>query len=475
MSVRSRAKSLVDLKNGLISREIFCNDEIYQRELEQIYARVWLFIGHESQIPHAGDFVLSRMGEESVILTRDTTGGIQVLLNTCRHRGMAVCRYDQGNTRTFYCPFHGWAYSVDGSLVDTPGGLLGVPQYDTAYHGKLDKAQWGLIRARSFNYKGSIWASWDESAPSFLDYLGDMKLWLDELLDFRDGRPAGAEVLGGIQKWRIPCNWKFISENFIGDMYHTTSHVSVERVKIGPSGTGGDRHGFTKGYSQERRLVSFPALGHGARGTLSERDMPVPQFGDSVVDEYFERVWEKRQRHFEGRRFAGGNGGAIFPNMVFHCGHPRTIGVAHPISPRETEMWRWYLVDKDAPPKVKETLRRQFLRYSGPGGMTEQDDMENWTSAAAASRGVIARRYAFNYQQGLGSAAPLKSLRGALETKESVNEENIRTFYRRWAELMNSKQWPELTAVREGKKSARDSVRVRSAAPQGRDRRISIH
>jgi len=365
-----------------------------------------------------------------------------VLLNTCRHRGMAVCRYDLGNTKNFYCPFHGWTYSVDGSLVTAPGGLLGVPHYETAYHGKLDKSQWGLIPARTHNYKGSIWATWDDKAPAFTDYLGGMSIWLDELLDYRDGRPGGAEVLGGIQKWRIPCNWKFIAENFIGDMYHSTSHVSVERVKIGPAGTGGDRHGFKKDYTQDRRLVSFPALGHGARGNLSEQDMPLPQYDDPEVDAYFQNVWEQRRKHFAGRKFAGGNGGAIFPNMVFHCGSPRTIGIVHPVSPTEVEMWRWYLVDRDAPQNVKDLLRRHYSRYSGPAGMTEQDDMENWNSAAAASRGVIARRYPYNYQQGLGYVGPSTELHGAIVTEGSVNEENIRTFYRRWAELMDSSEWP---------------------------------
>ena len=438
------AKSFVDFEKGLISREIFIKEEIYQRELEQVFARTWLFIGHESQIPNPGDFCLSKMGEESVILTRDTQGEIHVLLNTCRHRGAAVCRYDRGNSKTFYCPFHGWTYSIDGSLVDTPGGLLGVPHYETAYHGKLDKSQWGLIHARMYNYKGSIWANWDESAPPFLDYLGDMKLWLDELLDYRDGRPAGAEVFCGIQKWRIPCNWKFISENFVGDMYHTPSHVSVDRVKIGPAGSGGDRHGFKSDYSQKRRLLSFPALGHGVRGALSEQDMPLPKYGDPVVDEYFESVWQKRKKHFEGKQFAGGNGGLIFPNTAFHCGFPRTIGIAQPLGPMQTEMWRWYLVDRDAPKKVKSTLRRYYLRYSGPAGMTEQDDMENWNSAAAASKGIIARRYPYNYQQGMGFVEPVEGLRGAVATEGLINEENIRTFYRRWAELMDAEQWRTL-------------------------------
>jgi phenylpropionate dioxygenase-like ring-hydroxylating dioxygenase large terminal subunit len=436
------AGRFVDLENGIIRREIFFNEDIYKRELEQIFARAWLFVGHESQVPNPGDFVLSKMGEESVILTRDSGGGLHVLLNTCRHRGMMVCRYDQGNTKTFYCPFHGWAYSTDGNLVDTPGALLGVPRYDTAYHGKLDKSQWGLVRARMHNYKGSVWATWDESAPAFLDYMGDMTLWLDELFDYRDGRPAGAEVLCGIQKWRIPCNWKFIAENFIGDMYHNTSHVSVERAKIGPSGSGGDRHGFKADYFDDRRLLSFPALGHGARGSLSDQDMPLPQYDDPLVDEYFKEVWEKRRKHFAGRQFVGGNGGAVFPNMVFHCGNPRTIGMAHPLGPMQTEMWRWYLVDRDAPQPVKDTLRRHFLRYSGPGGMTEQDDMENWNLAAAASKGVIAQRYPFNYQQGIGFVEPAKGVRGGVVTEGLINEENIRTFYRRWAELMDLEQWP---------------------------------
>ncbi len=115
--------NLVDLDNGLISREVFVNKEIYQQEQEQIFARAWLFIGHESQIPNPGDYFVSCMGEESVILVRDQQQKIHVFLNTCRHRGMKVCRYDRGNTVQFTCPFHGWSY-------DTKGKLAGVPRFN---------------------------------------------------------------------------------------------------------------------------------------------------------------------------------------------------------------------------------------------------------------------------------------------------------------------------------------------------------
>ena len=111
---------LVDVDRGIISREIFVNEEIYRQEQEQVFARAWLFVGHESQIPKPGDFFVSSMGEESVILCRDRAGRIHVFLNSCRHRGMKVCRYDEGNTVEFMCPYHGWSYGTDGALVGVP-------------------------------------------------------------------------------------------------------------------------------------------------------------------------------------------------------------------------------------------------------------------------------------------------------------------------------------------------------------------
>ena len=98
--------SLVNLENGEGSREVYVNEDIYAQELEQVFGRAWLFVGHESQVANPGDFVLSLMGEEEVILTRDRKGVIHVFLNTCRHRGMKVCRYDDGNALVFTCPFH---------------------------------------------------------------------------------------------------------------------------------------------------------------------------------------------------------------------------------------------------------------------------------------------------------------------------------------------------------------------------------
>src|SRR5262249_174467 len=107
--------------------------------------------------------------------------------------------------------------------------LIGVPQFQTAYHGELKKENWGLVHVPKMHvYKGSIWACWDPEAPDWDAYMGDMKLYLDALFEGLDGDPGGREVYAGVQKWIIPTNSKFPAANFLGDAYHaSTTHRSA--------------------------------------------------------------------------------------------------------------------------------------------------------------------------------------------------------------------------------------------------------
>jgi phenylpropionate dioxygenase-like ring-hydroxylating dioxygenase large terminal subunit len=436
---------LVDAEQGLVSREIFVSQEIFELELELLFSRAWLFVGHTSQIPEPGDFFVSRMGTDSVILTRDAEGEVHVILNSCRHRGMRVCRYDEGNTLQFTCPYHGWAYSIDGSLVSTPGELYGVPQFHKTYGGKLERKDWGLVRvAKTFDYKGLIFATWDPDAMPFEEYVGDFHHWLDNLTDSLSGTAAGSRVFRGVQKWRVNSNWKLAAENFLGDMYHAqTSHASVEAVGIGPGGKGTSRHG-----TRPRKSVgatSFTHLGHGAATSRVDDERPYPRFEEPDLDDYFQQTWEQRRQRLtaEGRPITAFGASMLFPSMSFHpSGFPKSILVTHPHGPTQTEMWRWYLYDEDTPEPARDWLRHYYLRYSGPAGLTEQDDMENWDYATAASTGFIARRYPYNYQQGLGMGAPSR-LRGAVESA-AATEENARNFYRRWSGFVSGMDWKEL-------------------------------
>lgn len=131
----SAARDIRDLIQGpRIHGSLYRDPALFQRELEAIWYKVWVYIGHESEVPKPGDFVRRQIGLQPVIMVRGNDGAVRVLFNRCRHRGNMVCHVDRGNAAEFVCPYHGWTYDAAGKLLGTTD-KVGFAGIDLASHG----------------------------------------------------------------------------------------------------------------------------------------------------------------------------------------------------------------------------------------------------------------------------------------------------------------------------------------------------
>lgn len=446
---RDSFHSHVSPGEGVVDRAIFSDPEIYQIELEQIFARAWNFMCHESQIPNPGDYFLTYIGEESVIATRDKGGQLQVFLNTCRHRGNAVCRTESGNTKSFLCVYHGWTYGLDGQLI-------GVPGYKDLYHGDLDRSQWGLISAGKVqSYKGFVFATMDPDAPDLVDYLGDVgRLGLDLAAEKGD-----LMVVDGVQKNVIDCNWKLAVDNLF-DWYHVqVSHASAvisEYIKpqILPPEQEGGEPGPSPGLHAAdpyAHRVLLGEYGHGISGPRMTTEMrrAMERGGDTPewwLDERWREEPNVRAVLGEVGRDTRGHPN-IFPNLwVASAGGQLCLRL--PKGPGKTEIWWFTMVDRNLPEAEQIERGRLGGLTFGPAGLLEQDDGENWDQSTRATRGVVARRYPLNFSMNLGRGESSVPKSGPRYIDSGINEHAQLWFYRAWADWMDTKDWAALKQQR---------------------------
>lgn len=423
-------RDFVDVENATQSRRIFGDPDIYKLELERIFARCWLFLTHESQIPNVGDFVVTKMGEDEVIVWRQRDKSIKAFLNVCTHRGMRLCPAESGNSKGMSCAYHGWAFGVDGALA-------AVPVEEAIYGPDFDRCKLGLREVPLVDsYHGFIFGCMDAAAPSLPDYLGDAAWYFDIWADV----PGGVELLGPPTRTILNANWKSPTENFIGDAYHVGwTHAPVLAAMMGEAPPQAAFMGDEKSFQMTARF------GHGL-GIINN-------FGPALLLHECPDLapWmEKRAALLAqskgpeiARLYTNNWDASLFPNISYLFGI-MVFKVWHPLGPDKIEVMTWPIAEKEMPEDLKRRLAVASHRTFGPAGMLEGDDLDNFEYATRPNRGFVTRQGNLNLQMGLGQEREDPFLPGVIGP--FMSETAQRGFYRAYADCLASDSWTELEA-----------------------------
>ena len=203
-----------------VHRDVYLDPELFRLEMERLFARSWIYVGHASQVPRAGDYLTAEIGTEPVFMIRRPDGSVGVLRNRCAHKGAKLLSDRAGNTGRFLrCPYHNWSYRPDGSIAAIP---LAAGYEGTGF--PCAEAAGGLRPVASAIHRGFVFARTAEHGPGFHEYFGDSLSSIDYMAD---RSPEGElEVAGGVLRYLHDCNWKLFVENLNDTMHPMAAHES---------------------------------------------------------------------------------------------------------------------------------------------------------------------------------------------------------------------------------------------------------
>jgi phenylpropionate dioxygenase-like ring-hydroxylating dioxygenase large terminal subunit len=204
-----------------VRRDVYVNPEIFDLEMQRIYERSWIYVGHESQVPATGDYTTALLGRQQVVLVRASDGKVHVLYNRCPHKGAQVVPPGSGNAGKFFrCPYHAWTFKLDGTMLGAP---LRAGYEGTCFDAASDEF-WMRKVAQVASYRGFVFANLSAGGPGLVDFLGGAKAAIDNLCD---RSPVGeVEVAGGVFRVWQNSNWKVFYENLHDTMHAMVTHES---------------------------------------------------------------------------------------------------------------------------------------------------------------------------------------------------------------------------------------------------------
>jgi fatty-acyl-CoA synthase len=340
---------------------LYCDPDVFAAELDAIWHRVWVYVGHESEVPQPGDYVRRQIGAQPVIMIRGADGNIRVLFNRCRHRGNLICHKDKGGAQTITCPYHGWSYAADGALIG--------PTFKEAYI-NFPKDALGLTPLpRQGAYRGLVFASVAKDGIALDEHLGPAKEFIDLFMDLS---PTGeVDIDTGVQKLRYAGNWKMLPENSLEGDYHGPF---IHRIAFELHGrrTGLDLTSLmTKSVPDVIRSLPGGHMVEDYRGaSMGAPKAAPPPWRLKYVAQMEARYGAERARMLTSTIPPLVY---VFPNLLYVMTHIRRV---QPVSVDETFVYYQPMLLKGAPDEVNEARLREHEFGFGPAGFISPDDIE---------------------------------------------------------------------------------------------------
>ncbi|MGH3343194.1 MAG: aromatic ring-hydroxylating oxygenase subunit alpha [Carbonactinosporaceae bacterium] len=363
--MRVRDMVIATEKRFRIHSAMYTDPAIFTGEMDRIFARTWIYVAHESQIPEPGDYCTTRVGTQPVIVTRDAEGQVHVLLNRCAHRGALVCRERQGHASTFRCPYHGWVYRNDGTLAGA-AQRSGYPE---------DFTSWGLRLTRLPGvavYRGLIFASLADDVEPLTKRLEHIREYVDL---WCERSPVGqVELPVSVHRYTYPGNWKFQMENGVDGYHGNYVHESFSQILA----RSGERP--VQNIAQMRNQVGSRNYAKGlSRGDgLLERESGMLGTFDFT---HYPRYREQLEASYGAERAAEiliQRNIFIFPNLYLFESHIRVIT---PVTPRCTYVDVHPTVLDGVDEELNAARLREHERFFGPASFGATDDIEMFVSA----------------------------------------------------------------------------------------------
>jgi len=348
------------IREDSVNKRVYTDPEIFDLEMERIWNKSWIYIGHDSQVKQPGDYFATSIGRQPVVMTRHRDGKVYVLFNRCAHKGAQVVGDSCGNMPKLRCSYHGYVFDTDGTLLHIPR----EEGYSGAGFGKGRPESNMQQVPRVDSYHGLVFASLASEGPDLKTWLSGAAVSIDNLVE---RSPEGRiEIAGGCFRYMHDSNWKMFVEN-LNDAMHpmvvhqsssgTAKRVFDERLKEGDAVPFELEMlaPFTNNYEFfEKMGLTAWDYGHSVTGgkfSIHSAYSPIPGYMDALIKKYGE---QKAREILAVNR----HNTVVYPSFTLK-GAITSIRVVKPVAVDRTVIESWVFRQVGAP----EELFRRSITY----------------------------------------------------------------------------------------------------------------